>query len=202
MRKIGLTLTAAAIAVVGATPALAQDSDDATGARVAIITGIDSVNIEDGSEEDILYGVTAGYDFDLGGAVVGIEAEYADSSVGASDTNVLIAGDRVEIGAERDLYVGVRVGASLGGGGIVYAKGGYTNARIGSEYDDGTTLVELADDLDGFRLGVGAEFPLGESAFVRGEYRYSDYGELRIGGALTGLDLSRHQGVVGVGFKF
>lgn len=201
MRKTALTLGILAATAV-ATPAFAQDRDDsATGVRVAVITGVDSVDIE-GSEEDILYGVTAGYDFDLGGALVGFEAEYADSSVGASDTDVLIAGDRVEIDAERDLYVGVRLGTSIGDGSIIYAKAGYTNARIGSGYDDGVTLVEFNDDLEGYRVGFGAEFALGKSAFVRGEYRYSDYGELRVGGTPTGLDVSRHQGVVGIGYKF
>lgn len=200
MKKIALGMAAIAATTI-ATPALAQDSDDNTGARVAIVTGIDAVDI-DGTEEGLLYGITAGYDFDLGGAVVGVEAELNDSTVGASDTDLLVVGDSLEVDAERDIYVGVRLGASLGGGGLVYAKAGYTNARIGTEYNDGTTTVNLGDNLDGYRLGVGGEFPISDSAFIRAEYRYSDYGELEVGGTPAGIDVSRHQGVVALGMKF
>lgn len=200
MKKIALGMAAIAATTI-ATPAMAQDSDDNTGARVAIVTGIDAVDI-DGTEEGLLYGITAGYDFDLGGAVVGVEAELNDSTVGASDTDLLVAGDSLEVDAERDIYVGVRLGASLGGGGLVYAKAGYTNARLGTEYNDGTTTVNLGDNLDGYRLGVGGEFPISDSAFIRAEYRYSDYGELEVGGTPAGIDVSRHQGVVALGMKF
>ncbi|GAA4643534.1 hypothetical protein GCM10023115_14940 [Pontixanthobacter gangjinensis] len=200
MRKIAFSMAAIAASAI-ATPALAQDSDNVSGARVAIITGIDAVDI-DGTEEGLLYGITAGYDFDLGGAVVGVEAELADSTVDASANGLLVAGDRLEVDAERDIYVGVRVGAALGGGGLVYAKAGYTNARLGTTYTDGATTINLGDNLDGYRLGFGAEFPLSDSVFVRGEYRYSDYGELEVGGTPVGLDVSRHQGVVGIGFKY
>jgi outer membrane immunogenic protein len=200
MRKTALVFAALA-ATATAAPALAQDSDNMTGVRVAVVTGIDAVDIE-GTEEGLLYGISAGYDFDLGGAVLGLEAELTDSTVSASGTDLLVAGDRLEIDAERDIYVGVRLGAPLGGGGLVYAKAGYVNGRLGTEYDDGTTTVSFGDNQEGYRLGVGAEFPLNDSVFVRGEYRYSDYGELEVGGTAAGVDVSRHQGVIGLGVKF
>jgi outer membrane immunogenic protein len=97
--------------------------------------------------------------------------------------------------AGRDLYVGARVGFALGTGTLIYGKGGYTNLRLKDTYDPGTsggTAFEFAHDLDGFRIGGGIEQKLGSKAYVKGEYRYSDYE----GGS------RKHDAVVGIGLRF
>lgn len=200
-----VSVAAVSVAALAATPAMAQD--EAKGSFYAgALVGLDSVNasdgVDDGSEEDILYGVVAGYDFATGGNVVfGIEAELTDSSVGQSETDVFVAGDQVSVKAGRDIYVGARVGTKVGSG-LLYVKGGYTNAAIKGEYDDGVDFFSATEELDGFRVGAGAEFPVGNNFAVRVEYRYSDYGEFEFLGAGTGISFSRNQGVIGFIGKF
>lgn len=63
------------------------------------------------SEEDLLVGVTIGYDFETeSGFLFGVEAEYTDSSVGVSVTDFDVIGDRLSVNAGRDLYAGARLG--------------------------------------------------------------------------------------------
>ncbi len=203
MKKL-IILAAASAAL--ATPAYAQQAGDMSGIRVGALIGLDSVSVDDGansgSEEDFLYGGFVGYDHDFGSFVLGAEAEIADSSVSQSATNIFVAGDSATLKAARDIYVGVRAGFKISANGMVYAKGGYTNAQAKLSYTDATGTVTGSDELDGVRLGAGAEFKVMENAFVRLEYRYSDYGEYDFQGVATGLDANRHQGVVGFGFLF
>ncbi len=91
--------------------------------------------------------------------------------------------------AERDLYAGGRVSFPLGADGSnVYLKGGYTNARFSAE----NGLLRAKQDLDGYRIGAGAQFALVGKAYVGGEYRFSDYEQ----------DVRRHQIVATVGTRF
>ena len=98
--------------------------------------------------------------------------------------------------AGRDLYVGGRVGSVVGGNTLLYAKAGYTNARVRVDYEDGTagTVNDFTDrtNLDGVRAGAGAQFAIGSNAYLKTEYRYSNYQD--------GVD--RHQVVGGLGFRF
>ncbi len=199
---------ALATALVAA-PAAAQDEGTAGGKIVAgAIVGIDSVNLEleDGltdAEEDILVGVTIGYDYETeAGLLFGIEGEFSDSSVGVTGTDVLAAGDRLSINAGRDFYVGGRLGFRPGKNGLLYVKGGYTNASVEGEYDDGTGEVADEVSFDGFRIGVGGEIDLGSNYAIRVEYRYSDYGSVDALGVDTGLEASRNQGVITLLGKF
>jgi outer membrane immunogenic protein len=193
MRKY---LLAALCAGTLATPAFAQDQRDLSGFRVEGLVGYDRPSIQDESADGVAYGVGVGYDFQSGGAVFGIEAEATDSSANERIGGVVIPGDELRVRAGRDLYVGGRVGAVVGGGTLLYAKAGYTNARIRVDYDDGTaaTAADFTDrtNLDGVRAGAGAQFPIGSNAFLKTEYRYSNYQD--------GVD--RHQVVGGFGFRF
>ncbi len=47
-------------------------------------------------------------------------------------------------------------------------------------------------ELDGARAGVGFQFAVGPRSYVGAEYRYSDYE----------ADLSRHQALASLGFRF
>lgn len=111
------------------------------------------------------YGVEAGYDFDLGTTVAGFSAEYQDSS---------------EDGIGRDLSVSGRFGFKAGENALVYGLAGYTNLDI------------AGFELDGARIGGGAEFGFGGGSFAKAEYRYSDYE----------AGVETHQMLVGVGYRF
>jgi outer membrane immunogenic protein len=142
-------LLAAVAAFTAAAPAAAQDAaaDTATftGPRIGLNIGLADDDIF--GTEAFTYGAEAGYDADLGGAVLGASVELQDSK----DTG-------------RDIGITARLGAKVGSNGLIYATGGYTNLKV----FDGLKL-------DGYRIGVGGELALGGTAFVKLEQRYSNY---------------------------
>lgn len=187
---------AALLAASAAVPAFAQDSAPFTGPRIEAIVGYDKADIEGEGSDGIVYGVGVGYDFQMGGAVLGIEAEASDSTVDECITGVVIATDELCGKLGRDLYVGGRVGAVVGSRALLYAKAGYTNGRVKLDYEDGTASTvpdfSTGENLDGIRAGGGVEFALSPNAFIKAEYRYSNYEQ----------GFEKHQGVAGVGFRF
>ena len=205
-----------------AVPAQAQSygDDPFTGPRVEGVVGVDILT--PGSSEDfdnnddlddsiegVAYGVGVGYDFALGSTVVGIEGEYVESEAETDFDTTTFSGFGVgNIEAGRDLYVGARVGFRAGDNALVYAKGGYTNTRVNLLATDNTTDVGNDVELDGFRLGAGAEYALDSGVFIKGEYRYSNYSDATLenrGGVDLrdyDVDLDRHQVMVGVGYRF
>ena len=193
MRKLVLI---AAVTAASATPALAQPDAPFTGAHVEGMAGWDHAGRNGaGNNDGVAYGVGVGYDFQLGGAVAGDEGEAADATTDRCAGNVSVPGDELCFKAKRDLYAGARVGAVIGKQTLLYAKGGYTNARFGLDYDDGATGAgnfRTGRNLDGFRVGAGVERQLGTNTFAKAEYRYSNYQQ--------GFD--RHQVVAGVGVRF
>lgn len=212
MRKL---LLAALFAATAPTPALAQDAAPFTGLRAEGVVGYDSIS--DGSDQDsassngILYGGQLGYDFQAGRAIVGVEGEVTGSTTDTRADSMLAAGDRFQLDAGRDLYAGARVGVAVSPQAMIYAKGGYTNAKLDVIASDGTTDVEGDFKLDGYRVGAGIEHAIGNSflsnGFVKLEYRYSNYGDAKFdfdGGATDDFDIDtdRHQIVAGIGIRF
>ena len=225
-KNIALILASASVAAVAA-PAAAQDSPF-TGPRAEIVGGFDSARSgsstdndfnenDDQSIEGILYGVNVGYDFSLGNVVLGAEAELSDSSASAD----LIGGDDEDLGfgarieTDRDIYLGARLGFLAGENAMIYAKAGYTNARFDFVARDGTTELVRDLDLDGWRVGAGAEYALSDNMYVKAEYRYSNYteGEFDFSDAdifdddmgetdRFDADLDRHQVAIGLGIRF
>ena len=165
MRK--LIIAALAASTVIATPAMATDFSGAR-AGVTVGTGGDDVIDFDGAT----VGFELGYDWDLGNAVVGVGAEYqtdlGDDFLDVNETALL-----------------VRAGTKLSPNALLYASGGLTRVSDGvSPFDGGE---------DGYRLGAGVEFGLGDSdTTLKVEQRYLDYGN----GA------NAWQTVAGIGVRF
>lgn len=216
-------LLAAASLLAVTTPAMAQSTDDPfTGFRIEGVGGYDqsragsSVDDEgnednDQSIEGVVYGVNAGYDFNAGGLVLGIEGELTDSTAETEFEEGDFEGfglGNVETG--RDIYVGARVGVQAAPRTLLYAKGGYTNARynLNSSFDGDD--FRSAIEADGYRVGAGIEQAFGSNAYAKIEYRYSNYSEADLeidDGDTVDLDLGqidtdRHQVVAGVGLRF
>lgn len=197
-----LILAAAATTALAA-PAYAQTAGGPfTGLRIEGVVGYDA--LKDGHGQDsstsdgVVYGGAVGYDVQVNNLIVGGEGELTGSTSDTRTDNLLATGDRLRVSAGRDLYAGARVGFVLNPTTMAYAKGGYTNARVNARYDIGNTQTRDNIDLDGFRLGAGLEHQIGANTFVKGEYRYSHYGEA------DGFDIDadRHQLVAGVGMRF
>lgn len=138
MKALTILAGAAALAL-SASPAMAADF---SGFRVGANVGY----ADEGDEDAITYAVNAGYDFDLGGAVFGLQAELGDSN---------------ETG--RDIAAGARIGGVVGSNVLIYAHGGYTNLNAGGF------------NFEGIRGGAGVEFAVSDNAYVNAEYRYSNY---------------------------
>jgi outer membrane immunogenic protein len=177
-------LFAALAATAIAAPALAQDGPSFNGFRVEAIGGWDRVQGGGAHDDGALYGAGLGYDVQRGNTVFGVEGEVSDST------------QKEELGgvtqhAARDLYAGGRVGVVVGGNNLLYAKAGYTNARY--TVSGTASGVDLAHgNLDGVRVGAGIEHQLGSRAFIKTEYRYSNYEQ----------GVTRHQVLAGVGLRF
>ena len=220
MRKIFFLLATGSALV--SVPALAQQVDSTfTGPRVEAVLGYDVTKAGSSVDDDLnadndesidglLYGVGVGYDFDLGGVVIGAEAEITDSTAKTKFDNGDFEGFGFgNVRANRDLYLGARVGAKVGPQMLLYAKGGYTNAKFDVLSNDGTREYREDIDADGWRIGAGAEYALSERAFAKLEYRYSNYerAEIDFDGDIPDserfdVDLDRHQVVASVGMRF
>lgn len=196
MRKI--VIAAALLTGTVATPAFAQDEQPLSGPHIAAIAGYDAVEGDVDGSSGIVYGIAAGYDFQLGRNVfAGPEIELTTSSTDECEAGFNRPGDLLCVDAGRDIYVGARIGTRVGRNARVYVGGGYTNAAFDISYDanlaGNTGDFTIDDDADGFRLKAGAELGIGRNAFLRAEYRYSNYDD---------LEIDRHQVVGGIGFRF
>ena len=185
MRKTIIALSLAS--GLAASPAFAQEKAPFEGVRVEGLAGYD---------EGFVYGGAVGYDLRAGGVVIGIEGEATDSTAEDCLDSALLPGDRLCALQGRDLFGGLRIGVPIGDKALIYAKGGYTNTRLIIDYDDGTAGglgdSRVGDNFSGARVAGGIEFSLGGRAYIKGEYRYSNYED--------GLD--KHDGVAGIGIRF
>lgn len=182
MKKFAVLVALGAAAV--STPAFAQGAGEADngGFFIGAVAGYDVINLEDSAGNDaddtgIVYGLTAGYDIDTGSALIGVEAEVTDTSISDNVGN-----------AGLDIYGGLRLGYEMDNDDILYLKAGYTNVDI-----------DLADNLEGVRVGTGWEHNFGRFA-SRVEYRYSNYNVSDVLNA--DINGNRHQLVVTLGGKF
>lgn len=222
MKKILVSLAVGS--ALAAVPAMAQNAGSGEpfkGFHVEGLAGYDVTkagsSVDDDADADndqsidgAVFGVGAGYDFKMGNLVVGPEAEVTWSTAKTEFDDGDFEGFGVgNVKTNRDLYLGGRVGYAFTPRTMVYAKGGYTNAKFDVRNGDGT--VELNDDIDadGWRVGAGVEQAVSSNVFAKLEYRYSNYekGELDYTGDVPDgqrfdLDLDRHQVVAGVGVRF
>lgn len=184
---------AALFATAAASPALAQERAPFTGPRVEGLVGWDRVQANGDRDDAVGYGAAVGYDMQMGSALVGVEAEYSDSDNRSCVGATTLADPRVCVKTGRDLYAGGRIGTVVGGSTLLYAKAGYTNAQAKLTSDDGTNEVTVDKaNLDGARIGAGAEHAIGPNSYVKAEYRYSNYEQ----------GIERHQAMAGFGFRF
>ncbi len=217
MRKILVALVATS---AFATPVLAQSANPTfTGPRVEATLGYDhtgagsSVSNNNGRDDQkidgLLYGGGIGYDIATSSNVVlGAEAELTGSTA-KSDRNDYTSDfgfGRVKQG--RDIYVGARAGYIVAPTTMLYVKGGYTNAKLNVLAGSTSQTTDTDFNLDGWRVGAGAEHALGPNSYAKLEYRYSKYERGNIDYATGGtsgrfdVDTDRHQVVASYGFRF
>jgi len=200
-------LFASVAALVIATPAMAQDESSGFkgGARIEARAGVDDVVLKDSGASDskvgFVYGTELGYDYATKsgfviGAYAGIEGATTKDCAALSSTQSFC------LKAGRNITVGVRAGGVVAGG-LLYAKGGYTNGRVTASVVDtavSANNVSASDNADGWHLGAGYEMNISAHTYAKIEYVYTHYSvENSLG---TGTSLQRHQGLVGFGYRF
>ncbi|WP_232494053.1 outer membrane protein [Novosphingobium kaempferiae] len=222
--KKTLVILAAGSAIVSAAPAMAQDAGAVqpfSGVHVEALMGYDvskaGSSIDDDVNEDndqsidgLAYGVGAGYDIRMNNFVFGPEAEVTWSTAKTKFDDGDFEGFGIgNVKTNRDLYVGARLGYVVSPKTMLYAKGGYTNAKFDVRNSVGTVTTNRDIDADGWRIGAGVEQQVTNNVFAKVEYRYSNYskGELDYTGDFPdgdrfNLDLDRHQVMAGVGVRF
>ncbi len=187
--------------------ALISQSASAGTLRVEAIAGWDRVaqgqspyslpTMYDQSASGTVYGGAVGYDQPIAPAVsIGVDAELDGASTKREDS----FGNSFH--ARRDLYVGGRVTVSVLPTTRVYAKLGYSNARLSGYqapfylpgFGSGFTIpgAHIAYNVDGMRVGAGLQQDILPKVYLLAEYRYSKYKR----------SVSRNQVVAGVGIRF
>lgn len=160
--------------------------------RLGVNVGIDSGSLK---TDGFAYGGQVGYDLRAGSnVVIGAEA----SLTGTSGSTTF---EGVELGVGRTINATARLGYVLGDKHLIYARGGYSNARF--TVDDG--FDKEGDNRDGFTIGAGYEQAVATNVSARVEYNYSDYGSENLGdidGARASAGLSRHAVTAGLNFRF
>lgn len=185
--RIGAVALSVAAAAASASPAFAEDF---TGFRSELHAGYDAVSSQY-TVSGVMAGTGIGYDVAVGkGVILGIEANLDYSSTKDEGFAFGVSYSQV---ARRDIELSARLGAKLGQRTLGYVKAGYSNAGYeGAAAGIGVWAYQSGTS-DGLRLGLGLEQRLGESWYLKGEYRYTRYGA---------DEVNRNQAILGVGYRF
>ncbi len=202
-----LTIVAAANT---ASPALAEESKAFDGFHIGGLLGYDVVSPgADGttrSVDGLQYGVELGRDFQIDRLVLGFGSEYSGSTIRDGENIGSLRVNRLKPGG--DFFIGGRIGYVMTPTIMVYGKVGYTSTKLRVRYEN-AAFEELEDrpKISGVRLGIGAEQNLSSKIYVKAEYRYSNYDNIRITNPddlVTDVDISidRSQFLIGAGLRF
>ena len=217
MRTLTMTAIAAVATGAFAAPAMAQDIPF-NGPRIGVIAGYDGIRPGSSEDSDIQgddqtvdgfqYGVDAGYDVNLGSAVVGVEGEWTDSTAKSDRYDLTDQFGFGRVSQGRDLYIGARAGILANPATLVYVKGGYTNSKLNILAGNTDETTDRSFKLDGWRIGAGVERAINTNTFAKLEYRYSNYTDGHIDymdgdtSSEFDIDTDRHQVVASVGWRF
>ena len=209
------TILMATGALVVASPAMAADF---AGPRAEVRLGWDRTTLAveyddgdtvvDGKDHDDGLGVGAeiGYDVAVGSsAVVGAYAgaEWATTK----QCSEVYGEDEACLKLGRNLTLGVRVGAAVTPQALIYIKGGYSNGQLKVTYEDfNDSDFDTSDKANrgGFHLGLGGEFNVGQTGYVKAEIVHTNYKDYDYSDDFVDakLEASRTQILAGFGLRF
>lgn len=138
-------------------------------------------------------GAFAGYNYDAGGIVAGLEADVNYSGVEGSNGAAV-----AESGVDGSLRA--RLGYAVTPDILPYVTAGGAAQRL--EISDGAGSD--SNTMLGWTAGVGTDVKVTESVFGRVEYRYTDFGSetFNTGSGDRSVDSSDHRIQFGVGMRF
>ena len=148
----------------------------------------------DRADDAASVGIYTGYDVKVSpNVVLGAEAGLqfgADDSI-SRDTGAAL----VTVDPKRSIDLTARAGYLVGDDTLLYARGGYSNARVRTSIEDAAGLRSASANRDGWLVGGGVEHALSDNVSARAEYRYSNFGN-------EGGKLDRHQALFGISYRF
>jgi len=193
----------APVVVVAPPPALFDWSGLYVGANVGYAFGGERVGVfingnfwDDLDEElhtrGVFGGVLAGYNWQFGNVVAGIEADFQLSRI-ADTIDVAVNGNRFGIGAELDANIDwfgtvrARLGYAFDRT-LVYATGGFAYGHYA--YDIDALNYHAADIFTGWTIGAGIEHAFTDNLSARLEYLYVNLGRDTFSGNFGGTTYS------------
>lgn len=185
-------LAAAAAVAFASSSAMANDI---SGFRLEALLGWDNVKIDGlGNTSGFGYGAGVGYDFAVGKTIsVGVDAEIMGATTDVEGTeDVLGTPVNIRLSTGRDIFLGGRITGKVADRFAVYARGGYVNGRLEATASVPDFSDTAGANADGFRLGAGGQYLVGDKAYVGAEYRYTNYEG----------DFTRHQVLATFGYRF
>ena len=138
-------------------------------------TGLPSGFDQDFDPEGVVGGIHAGYNFQTGSIVWGIEADLEASDFDGGYT--LANGNGTDFDSNWQGSVRARVGLPVGSA-LIYATGGLAVAELEYAYFTPVLSEDFSSTEVGWTAGGGAEWMFNPSWTTRIEYRYTDYGNI------------------------
>lgn len=143
--------------------------------------------------DGVLGSAFVGANYQFGNVVAGVEAD-----LGYSDVNGSNGGIESQSGVEGSLRA--RLGYVVTPDVLLYATAGGAAQDLevsGGGVSDSNTML-------GWTAGAGADVKVTENVFVRGEYRYTDFGsdDFNTAAGIQEVDSKDHRIQLGVGVKF
>lgn len=140
----------------------------------------------------------AGYNWQLGRAVLGVEADIGIGNVtGTAITDIgTVTMTQNTFGSFR-ARAGILVSPSL----LVYATGGLAWSNMDFALDN---LETVSRTLRGYQIGAGSELKISDKVNLRFEYIYTDFGTTTVthSGLTNTYDPTSHTVRAGISFKF
>jgi outer membrane immunogenic protein len=177
---------------------------------VPAVSGLPSFDL---APRGALGGGQIGYNWEIGGWVVGVEADIQGTGIDRSANCVFTCTPAANIGVSQELpwfgTVRGRLGSPLGNL-MIYNTGGLAYGSVKTHINEtalgGIGTANFEQTRTGWTLGSGVEANLGNNWIGRVEYLYIDFGH--VSGTITGTnhafvgDAQQHVFRVGASYKF
>jgi len=175
----------------------------------AVLLGAPFVVTSGSNKNGLSYGALAGYNYQMGNVVLGIEGDFEGWTVGTLNYTA-ITGDFLTAHSKWGGSVRGRLGYAADRA-LFYLTGGA--AFVSNETSIPTTGISIGDDSTrvGWTVGVGLDYAFTNNWFTGVEYRYSQFESksfvypipiLNLGIVGFKQDLSNNQVTARIGYKF
>lgn len=138
-------------------------------------TSFGQVPIDD-KKQSVTGGLFAGYDKKINDRVV-VGAEAGLDFASDDEVQSSIAGTSYSVDPKHSIDLTARAGFLANPQTLVYARGGYTNARFRTTITDVAGIQSESSSQDGWLAGAGIERQITDHASARVEYRFSKLSE-------------------------